>query len=95
MTPMRRLRLGVDTLYVVVIAVGIGALLWWWVRPQRRDSPSIATCVAYYADARTAAETLRVNDAAIKSWRGDPAPMTCGNLRSVYPEQFAPKPPPN
>ena len=77
---------------VVGVAVIVTVIAWFSMRTERWDSFAIATCAGLYRNASSAADTLRV-DGQIPLQRSEtnPTPLTCGALRTAYPDKVVPK----
>src|SRR5690349_12220683 len=82
-----RERAGV-TLFVVGVPIVLGAVFWlMWSRPRFSDERDGATCAAFYREARTAADTARVDHVwpggrSTKLEHSTPA-LRCGALRAA------------
>ena len=90
---MEWLRWNLSTLAAVVGVMAIAAAVAWLsISTERWDSFAIATCAGLYHRASSAADTVRV-DGQIPLQRrpANPTPLTCGALRTAYPDKVVPK----
>ena len=71
---------------VVILAAIVLPVAWCWTHPRANDAPSLAECRQYYAGARTAVDTSRVDGIVPeRSGRAQTA-LACGALRRAYPQ---------
>ena len=63
---------------VVVVVVGLTAT---WILLRRYTSPGARECVALYYEARTAADTARIDTTVVAASLKETDPRSCGSMR--------------
>jgi len=77
----------------VVATVGVAAIAalvaWLFTRTERSDAMAITVCAQLYAKAAVRADTIRIDgQVPLQRGQGQLNPLTCGGLRSSYPDRF-------
>jgi len=77
----------------VVATLGVAAIAalvaWLFTRTERSDAMAITVCAQLYRKAAARADTVRIDgQVPLQREQGQLNPLTCGALRSSYPDRF-------